>query len=160
MLVMQRGYVGLTRVEGGRLNVAAALDTSLLQHGQPVGAVVAAMLAEANLSIPQNLICAAWHGTPPLTNHPSRVSGERIFLVGDAGGYVEPFTGEGIAAALESAGAVVPMIARACRNWDDSLVDQWQRIHLRLVSERQTTCRRLAWMLRHPTAVSLALAAV
>ena len=117
------------------------------------------MLAEASLSVPENLTYAAWHGTPPLTNHPSRVSGERIFLVGDAGGYVEPFTGEGIAAALESAGAVVPMIARACRNWDDSLVDQWQQIHLRLVSERQTTCRRLAWMLRHPTAIAVALAA-
>ena len=97
------------------------LILSVLQRGRPVGEVVAAMLAEANLPVPENLTYAAWHGTPPLTNHPSRVAGERLFLVGDAGGYVEPFTGEGIAAALESASAVVPIAARACRNWDDSL---------------------------------------
>jgi flavin-dependent dehydrogenase len=159
MVVSHRGYVGLTRVEGGRLNVAAALDPAVLQRGLPVGEVVAAMLAEAKLPVPENLISATWHGTPPLTNHPNRVAGERLFLVGDAAGYVEPFTGEGIAAALESASAVMPIAARAYHSWEDSLALQWERTHWRMVRERQTTCRRLAWMLRHPAAVSVALAA-
>jgi flavin-dependent dehydrogenase len=159
MVVSHMGYVGLTRVDCGRLNVAAALDPPALHRGRPVGEIVAAILSEANLAVPENLTSAAWHGTPPLTNQPSRVAAERLFLVGDAGGYVEPFTGEGIAAALESASLAVPLAARACRSWDGSLARQWERTHSQLVRERQTTCRRLAWMLRHPAAVSLALAA-
>jgi flavin-dependent dehydrogenase len=159
MVVSRIGYVGLTRVERGELNVAAALDPALLHEGRPLGEIVAAILADADMPIPANLIAASWHGTPPLTNHPSRVTGERLFLIGDAGGYVEPFTGEGIAAALESASMVVPLAARACRAWDESLIDQWEQVHRQLVHERQTTCRRLAWMLRHPAAISLALAA-
>jgi menaquinone-9 beta-reductase len=159
MVVSRTGYVGLTRVEGGRLNVAAAIDATALHRGRPAADVVAVIISEANLPVPENLTCAAWHGTPPLTNRPTRVSGERLFLVGDAGGYVEPFTGEGIAAAFEGAAAVVPIAARACHRWDNSLAPQWERIHSRLVRERQTTCRCLAWMLRHPAAISVALAA-
>ena len=44
-----------------------------------------------------------WRGTPPLTRRAPSLAAERVFVLGDAAGYVEPFTGEGMAWALASA---------------------------------------------------------
>src|SRR5262249_6513266 len=154
MAIGNRGYVGLTRVEEGRLNVAAAIDAGLL-HGRTISEAIETLLTESGVRVANNLKTAAWHGTPPLTNEPSWVAAKRLFVVGDAGGYVEPFTGEGIATALESARMVAPLAAQACHGWNESFGRQWDEMHRQTVRERQATCRRLAWLLRHPTATSM-----
>ena len=41
------------------------------------------------------VIDSGWSGTPPLTTVPRWNAAERLFVMGDAAGYVEPFTGEG-----------------------------------------------------------------
>jgi flavin-dependent dehydrogenase len=46
-----------------------------------------------------------WLGTLPLTRRTPRPAGHRVLVVGDAAGYVEPFTGEGMAWALATASA-------------------------------------------------------
>lgn len=156
MIVTSHGYVGLTRVDTTKIAIAAATDPDLLRSA-PAGNVVAQMLRVAGIHLPESARSADWHGTPPLTSRPTRVADHRLFVIGDAGGYVEPFTGEGMAAALESATTVVPLAAEACKGWHDSLAGRWEEIHRRVVRGRQTTCRRLAWTLRHPVAVAAAL---
>ena len=58
---------------------------------------------------------------------------ERLFLIGDAAGYVEPFTGEGIAWALSSAQAITPLALRAIEGWRPQLATDWADLHGRLV---------------------------
>ena len=141
------GYVGLVRVEGGRLDVAAALaPTAVRANG--IDATVAALLRDAGLPpLPGSL---AWRGTPLLTRAPRRPWSDRRLALGDAAGYVEPFTGEGIAWALLSARAA----ARLARDgWRPGLGKVWARVHRREVRRRQRGCRWIARALRHPRLV-------
>jgi flavin-dependent dehydrogenase len=81
---------------------------------------------------------------------PKRVSAERVFAVGDAAGYVEPFTGEGISWALASGLAAAPVAARATRGWDAGMIQEWTTAHRRLIGRRQVACRIAARLLRMP----------
>jgi flavin-dependent dehydrogenase len=157
MIVSRLGYVGMTRVERDRLNIAAALDALLLQQSRSVGDAVASILLAAGLPVPVGVNQATWKGRPPLTSRPRRVAAERLFVVGDAGGYVEPFTGEGIAAAFESALAVSPLAIQGCLDWHPSLADEWEIAQHCVVREQQVTSRVLAWTLRRPWRVATAL---
>jgi flavin-dependent dehydrogenase len=99
----------------------------------------------------------SWSGTPALTEHPANVFGRRVFLLGDAAGYVEPFTGEGIAWALESAVAIGPLAHEAAAAWRDALGAEWGHAHRRLIRHRQWLCSGLAWVLRRPGLVRSAM---
>jgi flavin-dependent dehydrogenase len=149
------GYVGLVRVEDGRLNVAAALDREALRCRHGLSATVAANLRAAGLPAPRTLASAAWHGTPALTQRLTYPAAERIFAIGDAARYVEPFTGDGIAGALESGAGVVPFAVRACRTWDKEVADQWVRWHRRHQEQRQQLCQTVANVLRFPAVIPL-----
>jgi flavin-dependent dehydrogenase len=79
-------------------------------------------------------------------------------VLGDAAGYVEPFTGEGMAWALAGAAAVEPLALAAVEGWRDELVDQWTARHAALIHPRQRACRALSTVLRHPRLVAALLA--
>jgi menaquinone-9 beta-reductase len=150
MALGRHGYVGLVRVEDGLLNVAAAVDPRFLRrHGGP-GNAASILLAEAGFPPVGALATAAWQGTAALTRRTWPLAAERVFVLGDAAGYVEPFTGEGIAWALASAQAVAPLALRAIERWDPSLAQAWPALHRRLVGRRQRFCRSFAILLRHP----------
>ena len=150
MAVGRSGYVGLVRMRGGLLNVAAAFDRAFVRaRGGPAGAA-AAVLDEAGAPAVPALAGASWQGTVALTRRTRPVAGHRLFLIGDAAGYVEPFTGEGMGAALTSALAAAPLIARGASAWDASLAAEWTRLHRRLVGRPELLCRGLTSALRHP----------
>ena len=157
LAVSRSGYVGLTGVENGGLNLAAAISPQVLRAASGAAEVIVSILTEAGMAIPAGLEQAAWQGTPPLTRRAGRVAGQQLFVLGDATGYVEPFTGEGMAWGLNSALAVAPLVVQACREWDDAWADQWERTHRQLVQRRAGICRFLAALLRRPWAVSAAL---
>ncbi|GAB2788962.1 hypothetical protein GCM10027040_13970 [Halomonas shantousis] len=144
------GYVGLVRVEDAQLNIGAALDPRWVkQHGGPAPAV-AATLRSAGLPSLGALHEANWHGTPKLTRQRQRLGGERVLVLGDAAGYVEPFTGEGMGWALASAAAIEPLALEAVNAWHDDLVERWTTCHAELIRTRQLGCRGLSTVLRHP----------
>jgi len=156
MIVGSRGYVGLARSGAERLIVAAALDPAALAQSS-AGELITEMLRDAGLRVLDDWSEVAWHGTPPLTSRSNQVAAERLFVIGDASSYVEPFSGEGMATALESALAVAPLAAAAAHDWRPSFVDEWTVIEQRLVVDQQSTCRQLAWMLRRPLVAAMAL---
>jgi flavin-dependent dehydrogenase len=157
MVVSRHGYVGISRIDQRRLNIAAAIEPAILSSAAP-GEIIADILARAEICVPTALGSVSWRGTPPLTIRPRRVALERLFIIGDAGGYVEPFTGEGMAAALESAAALSPLVVQAAREWVPSLATCWESLHRQIVQHRQHTCRQLVWILRRPWATWAALA--
>jgi len=149
MVVSRHGYVGVSRTSQHQVNVAAAIAPESLARGVPAE-IVATMLGDVHICEARELGGATWRGTPPLTSRPLRVAGRRLFLIGDAAGYVEPFTGEGIASALETAVAVTPLVVQAARTWTPSIAVCWETLYRETVRKRQLTCRQLAWILRHP----------
>ena len=146
------GYVGLVRLEDGRLDVAAALDAGFVRDAGSLQTAAERTLHEAGLPPLAELHSADWKGTPPLTRRPRRVAGPGWFAVGDAAGYVEPFTGEGMAWAIAGAVALAPIAARAVGRWDDSLAAEWAAVHRSIVGRRQAVCRLTARVLRSPLA--------
>jgi len=157
MVVGPAGYVGLVRQEDHSLNVAAALDSeSLRRHGSPERAVRAHMERAGMPRLPEELH-HGWKGTPPLTRRVSSLGEERLFLVGDAAGYVEPFTGEGMGWALWGALALAPLVYTGVTRWDDELVRRWERVYRRRIRRGQRICSVVAWGLRRPRMVRAAL---
>jgi menaquinone-9 beta-reductase len=151
------GYVGLVRVEDGRLDVAAAFDAAFVKSAGGLCAAAEAILSEVGWPVPTDLAEQAWKGTPALTRTSARLAGYRFFVVGDAAGYVEPFTGEGMAWALMSAAALAPLALRAIREWDDRFVPEWEATHYRTVGKRQQVCRIVSRVLRSPSLTRLAV---
>lgn len=140
------GYTGLVRLEDGRLDVAAALDPALVRRAGGLGRAVEGILTEAGLPSLPGLAELGWRGTPALTRQAPRAA-ERLLVLGDAAGYVEPFTGEGMAWALASARALAPL---AARGWSSTLAVEWKAVHHRLIVRRQRLCRLVALALRCP----------
>jgi flavin-dependent dehydrogenase len=144
------GYVGLVRLEDGRLDVAAAFDRDHVRDAGGPAAAAAKILEEANVPIPPGMWDATWRGTPALTRRRACVASERIFVIGDAAGYIEPFTGEGIAWALQSAIAVAPLAISAADSWSPDFASRWTKLHRNLVGTRQRSCRWLGTLLKSP----------
>jgi flavin-dependent dehydrogenase len=151
------GYVGLVRLEDGRLDVAAALDRATVRRSGGPGRAAAGILREAGWPDLSGLVGPGWRGTPPLTRQAPRLASHRVLVLGDAAGYVEPFTGEGMAWALDAAVAIAPVAARAARGWDAGIEEEWAREHDRVVTRRQQVCQAAAWVLRHPVLARAAI---
>jgi len=71
------------------------------------------------------------HGAGPFWVRPSRVAGRGVFLLGDAGGFLDPLTGDGMSEALVAARTLAnllaagrPDAARAYSRWERR---QWRR---------------------------------
>jgi len=145
------GYLGLVRLEDGRLDLAAAFDVAELRLAGGPGAAAAQLLDDAGWPAPDRLLALPWRGTPALTRQARCLAADRVFVLGDAAGYVEPFTGEGMAWALAAGVAVAPFAVRAASSWKPELMRQWTLRYRQVVSGRQTACRIAAAVLRHPT---------
>ncbi len=160
MAAGRRGYVGLVRVEDGSLNIAAAFETDLVRSlGSPARAA-SAILDESGFPPVPALDAADWRGTPALTRRARPLGDERLFLLGDAAGYVEPFTGEGMAWAIASGLAVAPIAIRAIEEWTPGLIREWSSLHRRIVGRRQLVCRAASGALRRPWLTPLAFGAL
>lgn len=157
MACAQHGYAGLVRADDGQVNVAAALDPSWTSRiGGPAGAV-AEILSSAGFPAIESLETARWQGTPQLTKRRQHLGAERVFILGDAAGYAEPFTGEGMAWALAEAAAIAPHVLRAANRWHDQAVTDWSAQHARLVRAHHRVCVAVSMLMRRPRVLSAML---
>jgi flavin-dependent dehydrogenase len=152
------GYVGIVVLEDGRLDLAAALRPESVREAGGIGPAAAEILSRSGLPEVPGIADLAWRGTPRLTRSAARVASARVFRVGDAAGYVEPFTGEGIAWALGGARALAPIVARAVGDPAYEAEAEWTRAHERVVRARQVVCRAVAAVLRRPRWTQIAVA--
>ena len=154
MAVGRHGYVGAVEIEGGRINIAAAIDPAFLKARATASSAVRAVLAEAGVCASASLDGIDWMGTIPLTRRLSRPAARGVFVLGDAAGYVEPFTGEGMAWAFAGAEAVVPFVKRAMASHDTGLEDGWIRAYAEGIGREQRWCRLVTRLLRTPALVT------
>lgn len=150
MAVGQGGYVGLVRVESGEINLACAFDRPMLGSVGGAALLCQKILAEAGFATLPGLKESAWQLTAALSRRTIPLAGHRLLLLGDAAGYVEPFTGEGMGWAITSSLAALPLVLRGLEHWDGAIETEWRRLHRRWVAQKQRSCRVLAVVLRHP----------
>jgi menaquinone-9 beta-reductase len=156
MAIAQHGYVGLARVEDGRLNVAAAFDAPFMRECGSAGRAASMVLQNAGFPTWPGLINARWQGSPYLTRTRAKFAAPRLLVLGDAAGYVEPFTGEGMGWAMQDGVAAASMLSTP---WSDRTEQMWNQHQLQTVRPRQRHCRFLSRLLRHarivPTVLSV-----
>ncbi|WP_205855062.1 NAD(P)/FAD-dependent oxidoreductase [Pirellula sp. SH-Sr6A] len=103
MLVGKSGYLGICLSDDGYVDFAAAIDPDRIENRQCIGGTVDSILQDCQRDSLFGRLHTEWFATPPLTRSSAVVGIGRTFLVGDALGYVEPFTGEGMSWAFASA---------------------------------------------------------
>ncbi len=153
MAVGKSGYVGAVLVEDSSLNIAAALNLDSLKQGESIGTVIQQILQEAGCTLPVDVNRLRWQGTPKLTRQTTPVAARRLLVLGDAAGYVEPFTGEGMGWGFASAIASISVVLAGLERWDETIEKKWIRHHQQQIHKQQKWCRRCASVLKRPDLV-------
>jgi len=144
------GYVGTVVLEDARLDIAAALKPAAVKAMGGPACAVSRVASDAGRPL-HGLERLRWRATAPLTGTRERLSLPGVMVLGDAAGYVEPFTGEGMAWALNSSHAAMPIALNAIANgWSEALGRQWERAHRSAVRRGQWRCHLFARLLRRP----------
>ncbi len=147
------GYVGLVRLEDGRIDLAAALDPARCRAlGGPLLLVRQILRQCGDETV---LADAPMHGTPLLTRHRRVLGRDRVLAVGDACGYVEPFTGEGMKWGIASAAAVMRLLPGGDDLWEEDLPQRWRSVHDEMLGQPMRLCRVLTWALRWPQTLGM-----
>lgn len=153
MAVGEAGYAGVVRSGDSEWIVAAALRPASLA-GTTAAAVVERLLRDAagdSARLPRD----GWHACPAITRAAGRLADGRAMLVGDAAGYVEPITGEGMAWAAE-AGVLAAecLLAHSGRE----AAQRYAAEQRRRLPGRQRRARLAAWALHRPRRAAALLA--
>jgi flavin-dependent dehydrogenase len=124
MVIIDDGYVGLAPVPGGRVNVGIVLGRSWSEFLRVHGAAEIARGIVERLPTGDQSPALSWQpldpiaGVAPLGHRVTRRGGEGWVLVGDAAGFLDPFTGEGLHRAIVSAELASEAIAAAILSRD------------------------------------------
>lgn len=150
MRVARGGYIGAVELPSGAIDVAAAIDPARLRQFASVADCARDWLGARVLNT-SAITNARWKGTPLLTRRRACVAADGILVAGDAAGYIEPFTGEGMSWAIATgaaAGVVAAQIARGEASWT-----MWPALYASIVGRSRTRCRVIALLLRSPLLV-------
>ncbi|MEM6553259.1 MAG: FAD-dependent oxidoreductase [Planctomycetota bacterium] len=165
-------YAGAVTLNDGRLDLAAALPHALLkQHPTPNHALLH-LLQQTNSPLlnptrltpgggtpgsppddspfTQALLTATPRLTPKLTRTRTDPAHHRLLILGDAAGYLEPFTGEGMAWAAAAGHAAAQFALAHLTRWSPATTAAYQRLHHLTTRARQRRCRALVALLRRP----------
>jgi 2-polyprenyl-6-methoxyphenol hydroxylase-like FAD-dependent oxidoreductase len=147
MLCGRFGYLGLVRLPTGEIDAAASLDpVAARAAGGPAklcDEIVASVGGDTDA-----LRDANWRGTPLLTRRRKRVESGNVYVVGDAAGYVEPFTGEGMTWAIR--GSVIAAEIIDARLAGSAVPGAWATAHRREFASEHRRCGLVAQLARHP----------
>lgn len=144
------GYVGLVALEDGRLDLAAALRPGSVRDAGGIGPLALRILKKTCFPEVPGVERLPWKGTPGLSRNAPALAGSRVLRVGDAAGYVEPFTGEGMAWAL-AGGLRLAAILTDHPGSDALAVERaWRVAYRREVTRTQWVCRGARLALRTP----------
>jgi flavin-dependent dehydrogenase len=156
MCVREGGYIGVVSLGDGSVDVAAAAAPEVVRSGGGPAALAARWLGPW-VRDGSSIVTSAWSGTPRLTRRRAAATDGRIIVSGDAFGYVEPFTGEGIGWALASGIAAGDHADRVLRG--EASVDGWERTARRMSAWSHARCASMALLIRAPRMLAAVLRA-
>jgi len=160
MACHRSGYLGMAQLEDGRLDFAAAFDMGFVKRMGGLSPAAYHVLHESKLPMPSGMQEVTWRGTAKLTRKRRSLFGANFLVVGDAAGYVEPFTGEGIAWAMAGGRAIAKYADLATTEPIESVGQAWTREYRRLFASRMRGCRAVCYLLRQPPLMRFAVQAL
>lgn len=160
LVVEREGYVGFVQLGNGMIDMAAAISPSFVREKGKLADAINTLLNKRGME-PLNTDTTNLRGTPPLTRRANRVGLPGLFLVGDAAGYCEPFSGEGIQWAMESATRAVPLMKRLVHGESPERISrEWNLEWRRMMGGRWNRCLVLSTALRYPRLLEILLRCV
>jgi geranylgeranyl reductase family protein len=150
-------YIGLAPVPNGQLNVGMALplsrdgDSRLPAEQRLESAIASIPAVSARLSSSRRL--TPIHGAAPIGHRVTRPAGHGWLLIGDAAGFIDPFTGEGIYRALRSA----RLAADALAGRDPAVVDRYRAARHAAFASKDALTWLIQGMLAAPPVLSYAV---
>ena len=151
------GYAGVVRLPNGETHIAAALDPVACRKSGGPAALIRNILESCGISSGEVRCTGHFAGTGFLARRRRHFGAHRVFAVGDACGYVEPFTGEGMAWAMQSARAAVELLPAPEAEWPADLHERWRALHSETIGKSQRFCRLLRPVLHRPGMASTAV---
>ncbi len=122
-----QGYGGLSRVEGGLVNLCfIAGERTFKDAGGDAGEVVRRSIMKNRLArerLANAEVVDKWHSVGPLAFGKRRLSLGGIIAIGDASGMIDPFTGTGIQIALRTGEIAAESIIDVLSNSTDRAGD-------------------------------------
>jgi flavin-dependent dehydrogenase len=164
MMVMPDGYLGVVRQADGVTHCAGLVALHAgAQSREPMdfarrGLRQLGDSLRIGIDDADSQGISRFEATGPMPWRPSSVANAKVALVGDAAGYIEPFTGEGMGWALQSASLLLRTLSEQSAGcWTRDLADLYQRDWNRCIGARQRACRAVAMALARPRLFSLAM---
>ena len=165
MVLTGYGYCGINPLPDGLLNVCLVFDPRRIGRragGAPVlpgRTDLSADLAElldanpvTRLRLEGAVPAGPWRAVGPIASRSRRAAADDALLVGDAAGFYDPFTGEGVGSALEGAFLVAEVLVPALRRCDTraTALGLYDRLRRRAFAGRLRVDRALQTVIRHP----------
>lgn len=150
MLSGSVGYVGICATDGNKIDIATAIDPNHIKGRDGITNAVQSILDECRFDcvlMEKNL---QWNATPALTRYSSIAAKNRVFLLGDSLGYVEPFTGEGMSWAMFAASRLAVLLDQSNLTDETASLEkcwnQWMSTHR---SAKQSIARWVSRLARN-----------
>ena len=152
MFIAPQGYLGMVDEGEDRLHVAALISTAAPRSQRdPWSFVRSAALLHDRLGRLKLCETSAdsverFAAIGPMPWRPQAPANRFVALVGDAAGYIEPFTGEGMAWAIHSAETLADTLADSSPGlWNEQLARRYSRAWSREIGRSQCMCRIIAF---------------
>ncbi len=149
------GYVGLAPVGEGLTNIAAVVDAERLPPAATTRARMAAVLARypaLESRLRRARFVSPVRAVGPFARWTTRATADHVLLVGDAADFYDPFTGEGIFAALRGAELAAPhaLAALAAGRFDARRLRGYDRARHRAFRGKWMLERAIGLAVAHP----------
>lgn len=146
MFVVEGGYLGVVREGSDRLHCGALVAADAPMPTKPREALGWFIERSADLAA---LVGPAWGdrvshvvASGPMPWRTRARTTDRVALVGDAAGYIEPFTGEGMRWAIESGWLLGQAIGEGA--WDARARERYEQAWMNEIAPMHRRCERVA----------------
>ena len=167
MHVTPSGCIGLADVGGGRTSVGMVVPSSLMHEARGNDDIFLDNWIRSQPHLAERFARASRlksvRTTGPFATFPRRVWAPRVALVGDAAGFMDPITGQGVASALHGAELLAPLAAEAARagaagdaRERDRALRAYARAHKRAFRSQWLLDRAIAFVVAHPSLIDRA----
>jgi len=148
-------YLGVNKINEHELNLSAVLPRQRFFNQAPKDVLIHCMKEHSEFS---NLIDAIGkvHSTYPITHRVKSCISSHLALVGDAAGFLDPLTGEGITSALTMSRLLAHSLAsHETQNNHHAALMSYARAKRRSLGPKTLLNNGFQWLIRHPKLCNL-----
>lgn len=159
MHVERDGYVGIADIGQGCTSVAMVVPSALMSRAREGAGPFLLSWLNSHPHLAARFAAAGFlsevQATGPFASRAARAWAPGAALVGDAAGFFDPITGQGVASALRGAALLAPFVTEAVRSGNPKRADEalaaYSRAHARSFRSQWLVDKCIALVVAHPT---------